>query len=400
MDVQVLYLQDCPGWRTAVERLRAAAVSARSGPPPIDTPPMNADAGDTRPEFFGSPTILVDGQSLLPVSTASAAATCRLDAIQKRRLGHPRLRFLCTTLGNEQTMTSLAPDTDRLADVPYCGCCGRTLPAGRLTELGSTPGVFICASCALWAARRATRFPVVRLDPRLAVRWLARQVARDTRTATMAAPILPTTDLDRTASYYQSLGLKVTDRTDTYLVMNLGPVEMHFTEPIPEPGSRAGVRACSRCREALEAAQGCRHRRPRTRPRSAVRNAGVCRHRSRQQPHPRREPNAQGLSSHSVPRESGFTASAFGIERVPDDAARDRALLAPERPARLAQAATVKTPAPPGRIRDKSADQPSANRRKLRGWPLRGFAQVHRQGNQADTHSVNLCRQLKECRHY
>lgn len=36
-----------------------------------------------------------------------------------------------------------------------CGCCDRDRPAGKVAELGTTPGVYICAGCALWAARRA-----------------------------------------------------------------------------------------------------------------------------------------------------------------------------------------------------------------------------------------------------
>ncbi|MBU4556265.1 MAG: hypothetical protein KJ747_05285 [Actinobacteria bacterium] len=36
---------------------------------------------------------------------------------------------------------------------PTCGCCGR--PRTHMAELGSTPGVYICSRCALWAARRA-----------------------------------------------------------------------------------------------------------------------------------------------------------------------------------------------------------------------------------------------------
>jgi len=39
--------------------------------------------------------------------------------------------------------------------VPLCGCCGRA--GRRMAELGSTPGVFICRLCALWAWRRAVR---------------------------------------------------------------------------------------------------------------------------------------------------------------------------------------------------------------------------------------------------
>lgn len=46
--------------------------------------------------------------------------------------------------------------TGNLAEpVPTCGCCGRE--RRRLAELGSTPGVFICRLCALWAWRRAFR---------------------------------------------------------------------------------------------------------------------------------------------------------------------------------------------------------------------------------------------------
>jgi catechol 2,3-dioxygenase-like lactoylglutathione lyase family enzyme len=135
-------------------------------------------------------------------------------------------------------MTTMAPETEQPAGVAQCGCCGRTLPASRLTELGSTPGVFICAGCALWAARRSTAFPVVRLDPRLVVRW-ARGFASSRRgLATTAIPVLHSADLDRTTGYYEALGLEVAQRHDTYLVMQAGPVELHFTtsQDTPAPG--------------------------------------------------------------------------------------------------------------------------------------------------------------------
>src|SRR5829696_10035391 len=111
-------------------------------------------------------------------------------------------------------MTTAAPDTERPTSTARCGCCGRAVHPSRLTELGSTPGVFICTSCALWAARRSTPFPVVRLDPRLVVRW-ARGLAPSRRgVATMAVPVLHSADLDRTADYYQALGLAVVQRHD------------------------------------------------------------------------------------------------------------------------------------------------------------------------------------------
>ncbi len=126
-------------------------------------------------------------------------------------------------------MTTTAAVTEQSASARHCGCCGRALPANRLTELGSTPGVFICTSCALWAARRSSHVPVLRLDPRLAARWVRHRFARSASPATMAIPILYSTDLDRTAAYYAPLGLKLIERHDTYLVLGAGAVELHFT---------------------------------------------------------------------------------------------------------------------------------------------------------------------------
>jgi len=127
-------------------------------------------------------------------------------------------------------MTTIAPDdSGTQVEGRACGCCGRVLPLGRLTELGNTAGVFICGSCAVWAARRATHVPVVRLDPRLAVRWLRGRLHTSRDPVRMAIPILPSADLDRTAAYYQAIGLRVALRDDGYLVLNAGPAELHFT---------------------------------------------------------------------------------------------------------------------------------------------------------------------------
>ncbi len=134
-------------------------------------------------------------------------------------------------------MTTMAPETEQPAGVARCGCCGRTQPASRLTELGSTPGVFICARCALWAARRSNPFPVVRLDPRLVMRWIRTFAPSRRGLATTAIPVLQSADLDRTSGYYQALGLGVAQRHDTYLVMQTGPVELHFTTGEDTPSS-------------------------------------------------------------------------------------------------------------------------------------------------------------------
>jgi catechol 2,3-dioxygenase-like lactoylglutathione lyase family enzyme len=125
-------------------------------------------------------------------------------------------------------MTTIAGDR-KGQGAQRCGCCGRSLPAGRVTELGNTPGVYICGSCAVWAARRSTRMPVVRLDPRLPMRWLRRRLRTRRDAVGIAIPILPSADLDRTAAYYRALGLKGTGRYSGYLVLNAGPAEVHFT---------------------------------------------------------------------------------------------------------------------------------------------------------------------------
>lgn len=44
---------------------------------------------------------------------------------------------------------------DESGAVLTCGCRGRE--RRRLAQLGSTPGVYICRFCALWAWRRASR---------------------------------------------------------------------------------------------------------------------------------------------------------------------------------------------------------------------------------------------------
>ena len=125
-------------------------------------------------------------------------------------------------------MTTMAGDPVAAQGAPRCGCCGRARPVGRLVELGSTPGVFICDQCALWAARRSTRMPVLSLDPRRLVRRL-RSRREATRPATMVTPILPSADLERTSGFYQGYGMEEVSRSERYLIMRFLGVELHFS---------------------------------------------------------------------------------------------------------------------------------------------------------------------------
>jgi len=134
-------------------------------------------------------------------------------------------------------MTTMAADRERDKTVPWCGCCGRAVGTERLVELGDTPGVFICDQCALWAARRATRMPVIRLDPRAVLHRLQSR-ARRSGGAAKAIPILPSADLDRTSAFYRTLGMEEVARYEGYLLLNLRGVEMHFS--LRDDSSTAG----------------------------------------------------------------------------------------------------------------------------------------------------------------
>ena len=123
---------------------------------------------------------------------------------------------------------TLTEGTAHASDHRRCGCCGRQLPSRRVAELGVTPGVFICAGCALWAARRAGWVSLLR-QVRLRS-LLPRRRRRAGHVVRVAIPILPSSDLDRTAVYYRALGFVEAERHPGYLLLHSGGVELHFAD--------------------------------------------------------------------------------------------------------------------------------------------------------------------------
>jgi catechol 2,3-dioxygenase-like lactoylglutathione lyase family enzyme len=81
--------------------------------------------------------------------------------------------------------------------------------------------------------------PVVRLDPRALLGWLRARVRSQTPTA-RTIPILHSTDLDRTVTFYRSAGMQEIARYEGYLLMGLQGVELHFTT---EPGAAGAGQA-------------------------------------------------------------------------------------------------------------------------------------------------------------
>jgi hypothetical protein len=121
---------------------------------------------------------------------------------------------------------TMPTDTTPQAEIRRCGCCGRNRPAAQVAELGTTPGVFICAGCALWAARRAGLFSALR---QIRLPSLLPRRHRAPHTARAAIPILPSRDLDRTAAFYAVAGFEQADRHDRYLVLHNDGTELHFS---------------------------------------------------------------------------------------------------------------------------------------------------------------------------
>ena len=124
-----------------------------------------------------------------------------------------------------------AAETVRESDHEHCGCCGRQLPKSEVVELGSTPGVFICVGCAIWAARRAGPTAALRQLRFTPLGGLLRRLTgHGTGAGPRAAiPILPSADLDRTAAFYAAAGFTETERHEGYLLMHQRGVELHFT---------------------------------------------------------------------------------------------------------------------------------------------------------------------------
>jgi catechol 2,3-dioxygenase-like lactoylglutathione lyase family enzyme len=154
-------------------------------------------------------------------------------------------------------MTSTEVDEKGRSGQLQCGCCGRTMPAHRLTELRATPGVYICSRCARWAARQASHWPDLRRVGRRVVHdAVALLRGGGGGTFRSAIPILPSADLERTIAFWRPLGFEVVARYDGYLVTHADGVELHFTvdapaEDLPAAAGRRPGEAFVHVRNAL-----------------------------------------------------------------------------------------------------------------------------------------------------
>ena len=77
-DVRLLYFDDCPNWRVADARLKAALVGMGADPDTVIYEQVTTIEQAEALGFRGSPTILVDGTDPFADPEAPAGLTCRI----------------------------------------------------------------------------------------------------------------------------------------------------------------------------------------------------------------------------------------------------------------------------------------------------------------------------------
>ncbi len=96
MKVELLYLDGCPNWKTADERLRELATECgfELGRRTVTTPEEARKAG-----FRGSPTILIDGKDPFASGDEHFSLSCRVYRTPAGVAGAPSIDQLREALG-------------------------------------------------------------------------------------------------------------------------------------------------------------------------------------------------------------------------------------------------------------------------------------------------------------
>jgi len=89
MDVEVLHIDDCPNWKDAGRRLRAALDSTGHQDQPISFRLIRSSEDTLGTAFAGSPTITLNGVDLIPSNGATNDLACRIYATPAGLAGLP-----------------------------------------------------------------------------------------------------------------------------------------------------------------------------------------------------------------------------------------------------------------------------------------------------------------------
>ncbi|TAK70627.1 MAG: hypothetical protein EPO13_01760 [Actinomycetota bacterium] len=101
MKVELLHIVDCPNTAIAEEHARSALDSLGLTDVPVELVTIRTEAEAARTRFGGSPTILVDGVDLFPMTPVRSLA-CRVYATGSGFAGAPTVQQLRTAI-NEIT---------------------------------------------------------------------------------------------------------------------------------------------------------------------------------------------------------------------------------------------------------------------------------------------------------
>ena len=78
MDIEVLHIDECPGWEPALMRLREALQSRGHDDIIVTEKALRSEPEAGATGFAGSPTIVVDGIDLSPSDGRTASLACRV----------------------------------------------------------------------------------------------------------------------------------------------------------------------------------------------------------------------------------------------------------------------------------------------------------------------------------
>lgn len=98
MQIEILHIDECPNWREAGVRMRAALTTIGAEVGAIDYHLLTDAAQLGELPFAGSPTILVDGVDLFPSDGATTDLACRVYVSNGRMAGLPTVDELVEAL--------------------------------------------------------------------------------------------------------------------------------------------------------------------------------------------------------------------------------------------------------------------------------------------------------------
>lgn len=93
MKIDLLYFNDCPSWKAALENLETA-LSAESVEAEIQLIEVNDNKQASSLKFLGSPSVCVDGQDWWPEARATYNLSCRVYATPQGLQGAPTVEML------------------------------------------------------------------------------------------------------------------------------------------------------------------------------------------------------------------------------------------------------------------------------------------------------------------